>query len=165
MVEQVTMGSCESIVVVRDGRRVTLEVPCREQPKRLGIGRSNSHGTGHKEPSHFDRLGLTVETLTAEVAEFLGAGSNTGVLITSVQPGSPAERAGLTVAMIITQEERQPLQGVDDFRRMLAGKPREESLLLLVDTDSGSRFVVLRARPKDTIQRRPAKHGVCHGRA
>ncbi len=42
-----------------------------------------------------------------------------GVLVTSVEPGSPAERAGLQEGAIIVAFAEQPVSGIDDLHRLL----------------------------------------------
>lgn len=47
------------------------------------------------------QLGLAVESLTGDIAEALGLSSASGVLVTGVEPGSPAERAGLRASDVV----------------------------------------------------------------
>jgi serine protease Do len=47
------------------------------------------------------QLGLAVENLTGDIAEALGLSSGNGVLVTGVEPGSPAERAGLRASDVV----------------------------------------------------------------
>ena len=42
-----------------------------------------------------------------------------GVLILSVEPGSPAETAGMREGDLLTAFEQQPLHGMDDLHRHL----------------------------------------------
>ncbi len=70
--------------------------------------------------------------LTAPVAEQLGIKAEHGVVITDVRAGSPADLAGLSSGMVITEANRQPVKTVDDFRKALGAKPLEKGVLLLV---------------------------------
>lgn len=47
------------------------------------------------------QLGLSVESLTGDVGEALGLSSGNGVLVTGVEQGSPAERAGIRVSDVV----------------------------------------------------------------
>ena len=45
-----------------------------------------------------------------------------GVLITTIEPGSPAARAGLQAGDIIVAFDGQPVHGIDDLHRLLTGE-------------------------------------------
>jgi S1-C subfamily serine protease len=45
-----------------------------------------------------------------------------GVLITTIEPGSPAARAGLQPGDIIVAFDGQPVHGIDDLHRLLTGE-------------------------------------------
>jgi serine protease Do len=141
LVEQARIGAKQAMVVMRDGKRVTLDVTAAEQPADYGL--AGRGGPGHGESSQFDKLGMEVETLTADVAKQLDVQAEEGVVITNVRPGSPAEMAGLTTGMVITQANRMPVKSVDAFRKALEKQPLEKGLLLLVQSPEGTRFVVI----------------------
>jgi serine protease Do len=117
MVEQAPIGQRESLVVLRDGKRVTLDFVTSEMPANAGVAHGNSHSQRGGESSRFDKLGLQVETLTSELAEQLGVKAASGVVITNVAQGSLADMAGLSNGNVITEVNRKPVKSVDDFRR------------------------------------------------
>ena len=145
LVERTKIDGKESLVVVRDGKRITLHVAPGQQPDDFGVARADSHRLGKATPSRFDKLGIEVETLTAEVAEQLGVQGDKGVVITQVQPGSLAEGAGLETGMVISEVNRKPLKTADDFKKALDERSLDEGVLLLARNAKGARFVVIRA--------------------
>jgi serine protease Do len=145
MVEQAPIGQRESLIVLRDGKRVTLDFVTAEMPANAGVARSGSHGHGGGESSRFEKLGLQVETLTADLAEQLGVKASSGVVITNVAQGSLADMAGLSNGMVISEVNRKPVKSVDEFRKAVNERTIAKGLLLLVETSNGSRYVVLRA--------------------
>jgi len=79
------------------------------------------------------KIGLSVEELTPQVAETLGLGDKRGVIITDVEPGSPAARAGLQKNMIITTvdgqvtwREKQPAPSYVPVAKALHAKQKGE---------------------------------------
>ena len=66
------------------------------------------------EPQH--RLGLRVSNVPPRLS---GQGAPRGVLITSVLPGSPADRAGLAPGMVVVEAGDKPVRGVEDLADML----------------------------------------------
>ncbi len=142
-VEMQKIGSSDPVLVLRDGKQMTLSVTCREMPASFTEVNNKSPEIG-KAPSHFGKLGLQVEDLTPQVAEHLGVKVDHGVAITDVQSGSPADMAGLATGMVITEVNRQAVKTVDDFRKALDARPLDKGVLLLVRSADGSRFVVIR---------------------
>ena len=84
-----------------------------------------------------------MEDLTPELAEHLGVKAEHGVAITDVRSGSPADLAGLTTGMVITEADRQPVKTTDDSAEGLEDRPLDKGVLLLVRSAEGSRFVVI----------------------
>jgi serine protease Do len=148
LVERAKVGSSQSLAILRDGKRMTLNVVCREQPADFGMVRTGSLNPGNKESSSVEKLGIEVENLAPQVAEQLGVKVEHGVAITDVRSGSPADLVGLSSGMVITEANRQPVSTVDDFRKALASKPLDKGVLLLVRSAEGSRFVVVRVESK-----------------
>ncbi len=149
IVEMVRPGSTQKLAIIRDGKRMTLDVVCAEQPANYGMNQDEiSESTGNGETSRFEKLGVQVENLTPQLAEKLGIKAEHGVVISDVQAGSPAAMVGLASGMVITQVDRQPVKSVEEFRKAVESKPLEKGLLMLVQSSKGSRFVVIRVEGK-----------------
>ena len=89
---------------------------------------------------------MEIAPLDSEIAKQLGVQASEGVVTTSVASGSPADEAGLEPGMVIAEVNRAKVSSPDDFAKALAdsGDDSGKSVLLLVRTDRGSRFVVLK---------------------
>jgi len=140
-VERSGIGESHAVVVMRDGKRMSLEVTPREAPADVENAGQGFPGSGEHQPSRFEKLGLEVETLTPEVAEHLNVKADHGVVITDVRSGGPADEAGLAAGMVIVQADRKPLNSVGDLSKILDNV--KDGVLLLVRSEQGSRFVVL----------------------
>ncbi|HEX2386082.1 MAG TPA: PDZ domain-containing protein, partial [Candidatus Binatia bacterium] len=88
-------------------------------------------------------LGLTVQKLTPEMAESLQLGRATGVVITNVEQGSPADEAGLQQGDVIVEVDRKPIREVADFRNAVSGAKKGQRILFLVRREGTSLFVAL----------------------
>jgi serine protease Do len=62
------------------------------------------------------KLGLTVEAVPGPLA----SKGIRGVLVTAVKPGSFADEAGVQVGLVITELNRQPVTGLDQFQSLVS---------------------------------------------
>ncbi len=116
-----------------------------EQPSDFGTaGGTSDNGPAQPESSQLEQLGLQVSSLDAAVAEQLGMKGVEGVVITNVRSGGPADRAGLSSGMVITQVNRQAVKSLDEFMTAVKKADSSDGLLLLVRSQEGSRFVVVK---------------------
>lgn len=148
-VERMEIGSEHPLVVLRDGKRRELKVAVGEQPADFGrtLRRGGDPETDAKpEPSQFEGLGFQVESLTDEVAEHLGLQGHEGLVITEVEPGSPAAEAGLTQGVLITHVDRRRVTDVGALREAVEAASSEKGLLLRVRDRRGARFIVIKPR-------------------
>jgi serine protease Do len=58
--------------------------------------------------------------VTKEVAESIGLGKASGALVRSVEPGLPADKAGVEAGDIITKVDGKPVEKVGDLPRMVS---------------------------------------------
>ena len=105
------------MVLLRDGKQLTIDVTCNELPADATAATSPSSRSEGGSGSSFEQLGIQAETLTGALAEQLGVKADSGVAITEVRPGSPAAMAGLAKGMVITQANRKPVKSPADLRK------------------------------------------------
>lgn len=65
------------------------------------------------------RLGVAIAEVTKDVAESLGLAKSQGVLISSVEAGGPADKAGLEPGDIVVRFNNVPVNKGSDLRRMI----------------------------------------------
>lgn len=144
-VERSTVGDDFGMEIVRDGKTMTLTGMAQEQPSDFD---SRALGETAAEEEKLDLFGMEIAPLESEIAKQLGVKATEGVVITSVASGSPADVAGLQPGMVIAEVNRVKINSPEDFSKAM-GENLEASgdkLLLLVRSDRGSRFVVLKTR-------------------
>jgi C-terminal processing protease CtpA/Prc len=66
-------------------------------------------------------LGVGLTDLTSELRAHFGASGDAGVMVSSVEPGSPAEKAGIRVGDIITSIDRDEVKSSWDVRSKVRG--------------------------------------------
>ena len=90
------------------------------------------------------RLGISVSDLTPDVRQQLQLGSDVhGVAVAQVQPGSPAEDAGLSSGDVIQEVDRKPVTSADQFRNDVQQAAAGKDMLLLVWANGGSSYRIV----------------------
>lgn len=129
MVAQTAPGTNVKLVVLRDKKEIELTVKIGDLEKVEGMAMA---------PGGNELLGLSVEKVTPEIARSKGLKNATGVIITDVVPGSPAERAGLEVGDIILRVGNDVVNDIKDFNdKVVKAAKSGEVLLLIRDGRSG----------------------------
>ncbi len=76
------------------------------------------------------RIGVQIEPVTKEVAESLGLAKPQGAVVRMVEPGGPADKAGVEAGDIITKFDGKAIEKVADLPRLVGGtKPGSKSSL------------------------------------
>ena len=87
--------------------------------------------------------GLAVQPLTPEIAVQLGMGEGAdGVVVSSIEPASPAEDAGLRRGDVIVEVNRHPIDGVSEFRNRIEEK--KAGAILVVRRGESEQLVALK---------------------
>jgi serine protease Do len=135
-VGQMAPGSTAKLTVVRDGKEQTFDVTLAErQPTGSEAEESNS-GSGRS-----GALGMGVEPLTRDRAQELGMPTESGVLVSEVQPGGRAADAGLRPGDVITEVDRKPVNSPDALRAAL--KDGTKPALLFVHRGQATVYVTI----------------------
>ena len=90
-----------------------------------------------------DEIGLTVQTLTPQLAEQFDVKPGEGVVVTEVRPGSIAAMAGIETGSVILQVNREPVGSAADFQRAVKQSAADKRVLLLVRKGGMQRYVAL----------------------
>jgi len=90
------------------------------------------------------RVGVVTQDMTHELAQSLAAGSADGAVVVKIEPGSPADKAGLKPRDIVTGINGKPVRGSADLRNHMGLIPVGEEAELRVQR--GGRPLTLRLR-------------------
>ncbi len=132
-------GTEADIVVLRNGRKRTLQVELGRRPTEEELATQTEEKADTEK-----RLGIEVQNLTEELARRFGYEKMQGVIISGVRPGSLAAAAGLKTGMLIQEVDRKKVNNVKEFVREIKKAKKGDSVLLLVNTGTFNRFVVLK---------------------
>jgi len=139
LVGQKQPGSKISLSVLRNGKSMTIPVTLEELGSRKDDSGDNS-GEGHGKM----RWGIGLSDLTPEMRDQLQVSHEIhGAVVEQVQPGSPADNAGLQQGDIILEVNRHKVQTASDVQQALSSVNKGEDALLLVRSNGGNTFRVL----------------------
>jgi serine protease Do len=79
------------------------------------------------------RLGIDAEDLNGQLGSFFGVPEGEGILVRSVNSGSPAEKAGVKAGDVITALNGERIRSVGDLRQKLSGRHED------ADKDKGNK--------------------------
>ena len=135
-------GTKVTLDVLRDGKSMNVPVTLEElgtKNKREELSASADNGK--------PRWGIGISDLTSDVREQIQAPADVkGAVIQRVQPGSPAEDAGLQPGDVIQSVNRQQTPTASDVQKALANVPKGQDAMVLVWANGGSSFRVLHAQ-------------------
>jgi serine protease Do len=139
---QVTVGQKQpgttiKLGIIRNGSNENVPVTLQSMDKKSG---EESASSEHGKP----RWGLGLTDLSPDVREQLQAPQDVrGALVGSVQPGSPADNAGLQRGDIIVEVNRKPVKSAADATQDLKSIPAGQDVMVLVWSQGGNSFRVL----------------------
>jgi len=131
-------GSKVMLEILRDGKSLNLPVTVQSLNNK-NQAEAESAGSQGKA-----RWGLGLMNITPDVREQIQAPSDVhGVIIGNVQPGSPADNAGLSRGDFIMEVNRHKVESPADARRELESVPKGQDALVLIWSNGGSTFRVM----------------------
>jgi Trypsin-like serine proteases, typically periplasmic, contain C-terminal PDZ domain len=123
------------MTVLRDGRELILNTAILEAKKSEAKSKNDL----------FRKLGLAVQNLTGKLSINLGYKDEKGVIITNVQQGSPASKAGLTTGDLIVEIQHKPVTSSDELYQAILKIQNEEDILMFIKRpDKASKFIILK---------------------
>ncbi len=153
MIHEIPAGRSVQLTLWRDGHAQTLSVTLGKAEDRHSAWMKAAPGTfafrvpeipdtieipnipqmdwgGMLFPGMRPRLGIDAEDLNGQLGAFFGAPDGEGVLVREVNPGSPAEKAGLKAGDVITKINDERIRSIGDLHEKLAAKHEDKTVKL-----------------------------------
>ena len=125
-------GSKIAVGFIRDGKKQEANATVADRAKlfaaRLGDEDEGGPESGPKE----SKLGMSVQTLTQEMADRLDVPAGKGVIVKDVKPGSFAEDVGVSRGDIILEINKQAVDNEDQFTRVSGTLKSGQDVVFLV---------------------------------
>ncbi len=130
-------GKKVSVKIIRDGSAKNLFVTIGTK-KDGEESEVSGKQTGDKSG---DKLGMTVQPLTSEMARRLGVRDATGVFISYIKPDSIASKAGLKRGDVIKEINRKSISDIESYNNAI--KKAKKEILFLIKRGRSTVYVVL----------------------
>jgi serine protease Do len=132
-------GEEVDLEIYRDGKRKTVEV-------EIGELETDQVAGARPETQLDEGVGMTVRTLTPEIAEQIGLEPNVkGAVVTEVDPFGPAADAGIGRGDVVVQVQSTPISSAEELRRELGKHDLEKGVRVAVLAGGTRRFAVIKA--------------------
>jgi Do/DeqQ family serine protease len=138
------VGTSVPVKVLRSGKPMNLTVKLVERDTQF-LASNTPRGGNQSEPeaNTATLAGLTVRPMTR--TELSEAGIKAGVVISNVEPGSPADDAGLQAGDLIEEVGGKGVSTADDFEKQIkSAQSAGRHAVLLVNRGGNTQFVPLR---------------------
>jgi serine protease Do len=136
MVAATPVGKKVEIIAIREGKEERLTVKVGELKE--------TRVAAEAIPEIEESFGLSVQELTPEIAESLSLKGEKGVVVSGVTSGSPASEAGLQRGDLIQEIENEPVESVDDYKRIMQESASKKQILMVIRHRGHTRYVVLK---------------------
>jgi serine protease Do len=136
IVASTPIGKAVTIKLLRNGKALDRQVKVGEMEEKVEVAKAPSHKS----------LGITVQNLTPEIAKGLGLKKDTGVVVTRVEPGSPAADAGIQTGDLVQEVNRKPVKNVEDFVQKVEKAKGQDNILLLIQRGQNNMFAAVTPR-------------------
>src|SRR5450830_99075 len=107
------------------------------------------------------RIGVVIQPVTKELAESFGLPKPRGALVSSVEKGSPAEKAGIEAGDVILKFDGKDVNSSEDLPRLVGGsKPKSKASVQLMRNKATRDVTVVVGEMQDearTAQRQPRR--------
>jgi C-terminal processing protease CtpA/Prc len=134
LIHEIPPGRTVTLGISRDGQPMTLKAQLADRAKAVQMARPAVRPNIVIPPIEmpdmpdinvnmavigYSRAGLVVENLTPQLGEFFGVRNGQGVLVRSVEKGTPAETAGLKAGDVIVRVEKDRIDDRGDWKLAL----------------------------------------------
>lgn len=145
-VAAVAPGTDVTLTVFRDGKKQDVTIKIGEQPDNLAsLGNNPDQGGGTATPGTAQTSGMHLSDINGPLAEQFQLQTKTGAVVTQVDRGSVAAKAGLRPGDVITKVGRQYVKTAAEASAALSKADLNKGVALYITSAQGGRFVFLKS--------------------
>ncbi|HEY1463836.1 MAG TPA: Do family serine endopeptidase [Terriglobales bacterium] len=124
-------GTKVELGYIRNGKKDVASVVVADRAKLFARTGNPDQDNSDNAPTE-SKLGITVNTLTPDIASKLEVPAGKGVVVRDVKSGSFGEDIGVSRGDVILEINKQPVNSEDDFNRIQSSLKSGQDVVLLV---------------------------------
>jgi serine protease Do len=125
------------LTIWRDGKMQDMTIKLGELPEK------SAKEEGEEAKGNTALEGVNVENVTPDIAQQLNLPTGTqGVVVTDVDPSSPAATTGLSRGDVIQEVNHKPVHNVEEYNQAISSSGKKP-VLLLVNKGGRTNFIVV----------------------
>jgi serine protease Do len=124
-VANLAVGETAKVTVMRAGQLKTFDVKIGKRPLTMAAAEST-------RPENDGEFGFRVADLTPEMAQRFNIKDTKGVIVVGVAANSKAEEAGIQQGDLIVEVNRQSVDSVNNFNKLIDQSKKSDGINLLV---------------------------------
>lgn len=128
-------GTKIKLTIIRDGKEKEIEATLGNL-EESSLAELSDGGV-------IEKLGFAVQDLTPDIASELGYQAGSGVVVTHVEPGSMASRAGIRRGDVIVECNKRRVRNIAEFTKALE-ETQNQRVILLIRRGRGALYVILK---------------------
>ena len=136
IVARTSPGEIVPVKIIREKKKKTLKIKIGEMPADEKVIAETEERMRWR--------GLQVETITDNLVKRFNLATKEGVIVSNVEPGSPAAESGIRIGAIISQIGRKTIRNLSDYSSATKGVKKNEDVRLLIQEGGHTHFVVLK---------------------
>lgn len=128
------VGKRVGIVVWRDKKRVTLYTDIGEMPSEEIVAKVEEK----------QWRGIRVSSITDDIKNQYGIDDTEGVVVISVEEGTPGSDAGIRVGSVIKMIGNYKISNISDYKKATSAIPKSSDVRLLIKYGDYSRWIIVK---------------------
>lgn len=142
-VQATKIGEKVPVKIIRDGKEKILYVQVKERTETEEVLTKDS----------LTKYGMTLQTLTKELASKLEVEYTEGIIVTEVEYNSPASIAGIQKGDVIFKVNRSPVKTINEFNTLTKDTKPGDSILLHIKRGKQIAIIVLKVPTEEEKQK------------
>jgi serine protease Do len=130
VIAEVPVGNEVVVKVIRDGSEKTFSIKIAERTEDREV-------QAMKGSAEQTALGMTVSSITPEIARHYGLSESEGVVVVAVDEESPAAEAEVEEGDLILEIDHKPVKTLDEYERLVNEVKTGQTVSLLVKRRNG----------------------------